>query len=555
MKEVGDTAEEIERSIKASAGEKIDIEEVTWNNLSSNDQAVWRRRALDAKIIIEGPTPPNTYESDKDIESKNQKVIKFYEENKNTDSNITLDTIPFSFILELLASLGVDLSIEGSDVDVIQTVQTVEGVINTPPPSESTPPSIPPFPSKIKLIKVKGTIVDQITNEPLKGVIVTGPLKNIKRTNRKGEFNLKVPSLIDTEGEIYTGLNPTLFPITTLKSQYSVIKIVPYSSTGEVKEDLGIIKLSPKISNLQKEINKLLALKDKEVEEYTTKYTTFEFTAEKKLNNVVDNLKKSVIPLILTLLAQYGLSKIQELIEENKGEITEELKVLITCPISDSLPDPLVEIIKTKNKLVKIINQSLQTIKTTSDTLQISDETITAVDKVYQVLKILPVPTAVAGVGIPIFVINNIQDTKNFLNKNIGKYQGAIGGLSSIMSILISVLEEVLGFLNLLDKVTQYCTLETNNTNDISQNAISQELTALTQNQAEQLSPVITNVNGFTMGVETEITENSLKRRRATATNTQGVVLLRGEYSFSSIDQILIDELVFYIQTNNLKAD
>ena len=552
MNEVGDTAEEIERSIKASAGKKIDIEEITWDNLSSNDQAIWRRRALDAKVIIEGPTPPNTYESDEDIEYKNQKVIEFYEENKNKDSNITLDTIPFTVILDLLTSLGVDLFSESGDVG--QTTQTVEGVINTNT-SSTPPPPLPPFPSKLKLIKIKGTIVDQTTNEPLKGVIVTGPLKNIKRTNKKGEFNLKVPSLIDTEGEIYTGLNPTLFPITTLKPQYSVIKIVPYSSTGEVKEDLGIIKLSPKISNLQKEINKLLALKDKEVEEYTTKYTTFEFTAEKKLNNVVDNLKKSVIPLILTLLAQYGLSKIQELIEENRGEITEELKALITCPISDSLPDPLVEIIKTKNKLVKIINQSLQTIKTTSDTLQISDETITAVDKVYQVLKILPVPTAVAGVGIPIFVINNIQDTKNFLNKNIGKYQGAIGGLSSIMSILISVLEEVLGFLNLLDKVTQYCTLETNNTNDISQNAISQELTALTQNQAEQLSPVITNVNGFTMGVETEITENSLKRRRATATNTQGVVLLRGEYSFSSIDQILIDELVFYIQTNNLKAD
>jgi len=31
--------------------------------------------------------------------------------------------------------------------------------------------------------------------------------------------------------------------------------------------------------------------------------------------------------------------------------------------------------------------------------------------------------------------------------------------------------------------------------------------------------------------------------------------MLRGEWSFSSIDQILIDELVFYIQTNNLKAD
>ena len=57
------------------------------------------------------------------------------------------------------------------------------------------------------------------------------------------------------------------------------------------------------------------------------------------------------------------------------------------------------------------------------------------------------------------------------------------------------------------------------------------------------------------MGVETEITTNPLKRRRATATNPSGVVMLRGEYSFSSVDQILIDELVFYIQVNDLKAD
>ena len=179
MNEVGDTAEEIERSIKASAGKKIDIEEITWDNLSSNDQAIWRRRALDAKVIIEGPTPPNTYESDEDIEYKNQKVIEFYEENKNKDSTTTLDTIPFTVILDLLTSLGVDLFSESGDVG--QTTQTVEGVINTNT-SSTSPPPLPPFPSKLKLIKIKGTIVDQTTNEPLKGVIVTGPLKNIKRT-------------------------------------------------------------------------------------------------------------------------------------------------------------------------------------------------------------------------------------------------------------------------------------------------------------------------------------------------------------------------------------
>jgi hypothetical protein len=57
------------------------------------------------------------------------------------------------------------------------------------------------------------------------------------------------------------------------------------------------------------------------------------------------------------------------------------------------------------------------------------------------------------------------------------------------------------------------------------------------------------------MGVETEATTNTLKRRRAIARDKNGVVMLKGEWSFSSIDQILIDELTFYIQQNNLKAE
>ena len=42
--------------------------------------------------------------------------------------------------------------------------------------------------------------------------------------------------------------------------------------------------------------------------------------------------------------------------------------------------------------------------------------------------------------------------------------------------------------------------------------------------------------------------------KRAIAKNADNVTILKGEWSFSSIDQILIDELVFYIQQNDLKA-
>ena len=103
--------------------------------------------------------------------------------------------------------------------------------------------------------------------------------------------------------------------------------------------------------------------------------------------------------------------------------------------------------------------------------------------------------------------------------------------------------------LNLLDALVQKCYP------NADQERVALELTALTNQQSTQTSPVVTNVNGFEIGVVTEVTNNSLKRRRAIARNKQGVVMLQGEWSFSSIDQILIDELVFYIQQNNLKAD
>ena len=167
----------------------------------------------------------------------------------------------------------------------------------------------------------------------------------------------------------------------------------------------------------------------------------------------------------------------------------------------------------------------------------------------------LPTPTSVPpGVGIPLNVINKIRDTLKFLDSLVEKLLYVNSTTLAILSLLRSVLSQVVDFLNLLDLLIQFCN-ESDPNPERTQSQISNELIALTNEQSQQLSPVVTNVNGFTMGVETEVTDKPLKRRRAIATNKQGVVMLKGEFSFSSIDQILIDELVFYIQQNNLKAD
>jgi len=405
---------------------------------------------------------------------------------------------------------------------------------------KNEPSTIPTPPKKIKLIPVTGIVVNIKTNEPLKGVKVISLLKT-SRTNNKGEFEIKIPLILNT------GIKPTEFPLNFIKSKYTHLKYIPYTSTSDIKFNLGIIGLNPSESNLKQEINDLLSLKDDQVKDYTTTDITFEFNVQKKLNLSIDELKKTVIPLILGLIAKYGLTKIQELVNENKYQLTESLKSLIICPPKEDLA----KIISTKNKLTHQLNKILNTITKASDLINISDTTISTIDNTYQILKFLPTPSAVAGVGIPISVINAVQDVKTFLNNTIGKLKQGSGGIASILKILVSILEQVLAFLNLLDKITQFCSQESN----ITQEQISAELTALTQQQTQQLSPIVINVNGFEMGVETEPTTNSLKRRRSIARNKGGIVMLTGEWSYSSVDQILIDELVFYIQQNNLKAD
>mgnify|MGYP000409455224 FL=1 len=108
--------------------------------------------------------------------------------------------------------------------------------------------------------------------------------------------------------------------------------------------------------------------------------------------------------------------------------------------------------------------------------------------------------------------------------------------------------------MSLLDMLLQDCA-----ESDIlvNQESISNDLLEATQQQLLQGNSIVPSVNGFEMGVVTvkDNTDNKLKRRQAIAKNKAGVILLKGEPSFSSNDQILINELVYYIQINDLKAD
>jgi hypothetical protein len=393
-----------------------------------------------------------------------------------------------------------------------------------------------------KFETITGLVIDSITKKPLSGVKVSDKLGNFDFTNLKGSYKIKVP-------KIENGNKPTDFPLTFTKSKYTTHTEIPYNSLGDIINPLKIIGLYTIEYSTQIQLLQDQKTTQTELDQYNKQFETPEVLFQKRIDKVKIDLKSKVLPLIYNLAAQYGISQLKMLEEKYKDKLIEELKQelesIITCPPKADID----AIIAIKNKLVKQINTSLNALNTLSNAVKINDGIITGLDVAYNVLKFLPIPTAVLGVGIPISVINNVQDVKDILQKLVGKLKSVNGGISSITEALINILNKILSYLNILDLITQICSPNT------TQDQISRELTALTQQQAQQTSPVVTNVNGFEMGVETEPTTNPLKRRRAIARNQQGVVMLQGEWSYSSIDQILIDELVFYIQQNNLKPN
>ena len=439
--------------------------------------------------------------------------------------------------------MAVDTQNTGS-IEIEIDLQKVLSLVGIDLPQVPSTGSLPELPKKIKLKEIKGIVVNQITNEPIPGVVVTNKLLKRDTTNKKGEFSIKHPDIVDT------GLDPSKFPLNFTKIKYGPFNTIPYKSTGDLKSNLGIIALNPLESNLKKEILDLLKFPPSTVEDYATKDVTVDFRIQKKLNVSIDTLKAIVIPLILTLVAAYGIGKAKELIEKYEKDpqaALEEIKALIVCPSQPEMD----KLIATKNKLVKKIDNTLTVINKTTEALAKSEAILAIASPTIKVIRQLPTPVAIGGFGVPVSFITGIQDVLKFLDNLVEKLLYVNTATLSILLLLRGVLTEVLALLKLLDILTQYC--YPNSTQD--QEQVSAELTALTVQQSVQLSPVVTNVNGFEMGVETENSPNTLKRRRAIARNKQGVVMLKGEWSFSSIDQILIDELIFYIQQNNLKAD
>ena len=165
-----------------------------------------------------------------------------------------------------------------------------------------------------------------------------------------------------------------------------------------------------------------------------------------------------------------------------------------------------------------------------------------------------PFPVSVPpGTGVPYSIISRLEKVQQLLDSftNISKeLKKAI--IMSLVYLVISLIL-ILAYLRKVDELIEGCAAVDP---PLPMDEVNVELLALKENSEQQGNALLANINGLKLSVikEEKFKVGDQYRRRAIAKNSQGVIIIEGEPSFSAEDQILLDELAFYIVQNDLKA-
>ena len=399
---------------------------------------------------------------------------------------------------------------------------------------------------KIKIDDPSGAI-NKITGKPKqikieqtyqKYVSDPGGNKDIK-TDKNGEYELRFGTVSISGLPELAILKPF---VSYTKEKYAPAQQSLITLAGEVPQVLPIQKLldideasERDADKVKDEMNKLaeagalIGLGAIELSLITIKAQILKFAG------VAQN---KLFPLAMSLMIIFGITKLEKAAQEQAR-----------CPNNALLR----ECIKRRNSIVRQINQMWVVIAANTALAALFLYLSLQLKGVKEVISGLAFPLAVPpGVGVPYSLVAKLEDVKKLLN-DLGDISKDLKKalLISLIFLVISLII-ILRYLKRIDELIEKCT-----DIDIPMEQISAELLALQIGAETQGNPILTNVNGFKLSV---IQEDKFKvgkqyRRRAIAKNSGGITILQGEPSFSAEDQILLDELSFYIIQNNLKAD
>jgi hypothetical protein len=208
------------------------------------------------------------------------------------------------------------------------------------------------------------------------------------------------------------------------------------------------------------------------------------------------------------------------------------------------------------NNIGRKIDQTGNTVTGISSFLNTTIAVITTVEIASIIasaaLKVLPPPT------VPGIIPAALNDAQTLIrkttfdklgNSKLAKLQSTINSSALVISIISSYVLRAVESLKAIDVVLTAC----DPNNPLSPINSQVESIASTQLQASQTQNQ-TSYNGFIIEIEEVPYTPTVIRRRALGKNSQGIILISTELSFTTNNQTLINELKLIIDRDNLKA-
>jgi len=295
-------------------------------------------------------------------------------------------------------------------------------------------------------------------------------------------------------------------------------------------------------------------------------------------------------------LPQLAISVIK-LIVSNKSLIINQILDLLKkfergCPI----PSELERIIKIRNEIVELLTQMRDEINKVNVIIKPLNETLPVLDTVISILKLIPIPTAIGGVGVPMSVPIIYGDTLAISKSTVTFLSSNVSAFSAIKDFIVEVIDEIIELLNQLDAKIENCAAEfvnLSNSTDLNDLTILDNIANNPQNGAlnnlDNNNTLINNINApiskFTFTNLTNVQNspliNALQNEKPTPINSYkgfkfeiliddtnktrfpkqyavaktpaGVIVLQSESSFTASPQVLIKELIYVIDRDDLK--
>ena len=224
-----------------------------------------------------------------------------------------------------------------------------------------------------------------------------------------------------------------------------------------------------------------------------------------------------------------------------------------TLPNICPSPETLKQVLQTRDRLVADLQTVAVYINTVDRSLQVVSDLVNGTITTLTALNALKTATSIGTKFAPTVpgtvtaLLADLDDIRTIITFNtdgsprLPELKRGVDQGTQYVSIAAQTLNSIIAFLQLIDQVLQFCNIQTQ--------SISTELLPTTNLETES------TYKGFTFQIVEEPFTPTVNKKIGQALNKQGIVLLQTESSFTANPQVLIDELKFIIDRDNLKAN